>query len=151
MKTLILPVVATAIMAMGLVGCGIGTDGNDQMKAQQQRDAKVLEERFQTVRGTYEGNLENPASGLGPLRAKLTLYVVNVRETANPDGSVRIRPALYGRFQPPPEVRKAWEQHGQHDSYSTVRQMRALAEEILPGATVRRCLLWRYLLVYRKT
>jgi ubiquinone/menaquinone biosynthesis C-methylase UbiE len=56
-----------------------------------------------------------------------------------------------GRLQPPPEVRKAWEQHGQHDSYSTVRQMRALAEEILPGATVRRCLLWRYLLVYRKT
>jgi ubiquinone/menaquinone biosynthesis C-methylase UbiE len=56
-----------------------------------------------------------------------------------------------GRLQPPPEVRKAWEQHGQHDSYSTIRQMRALAEEILPGATVRRCLLWRYLLVYRKT
>ena len=56
-----------------------------------------------------------------------------------------------GRLQPPPEVRRAWEQHGQHDSYSTVRQMRALAEEVLPGATVRRCLLWRYLLVYRKT
>ena len=56
-----------------------------------------------------------------------------------------------GRLQPPPEVRKAWEQHGKHDSYSTVKQMRALAEEILSGATVRRCLLWRYLLVYRKT
>ena len=55
-----------------------------------------------------------------------------------------------GRLQPPPEVRKAWEQHGRHDSYSSVGQMRALADEILPGATVRRCLLWRYLLVYRK-
>jgi ubiquinone/menaquinone biosynthesis C-methylase UbiE len=55
-----------------------------------------------------------------------------------------------GRLQPPPEVRKAWEQHGKHDSYSTITQMRALAEEILPGATVRRCLLWRYSLVYRK-
>ena len=54
------------------------------------------------------------------------------------------------RLQPPPEVRKAWEQHGRHDSYSSVGQMRALADEILPGATVRRCLLWRYLLVYRK-
>lgn len=56
-----------------------------------------------------------------------------------------------GRLKPPAAVRKAWEQHGQHDSYATVRQMRALAGEILPGATVTRCLLWRYLLVYRKT
>ena len=55
-----------------------------------------------------------------------------------------------GRLQPPAAVRRAWEQHGKHDSYATVRQMRALAEEILPGATVTRCLLWRYLLVYQK-
>ncbi len=55
-----------------------------------------------------------------------------------------------GRLQPPAEVRKAWEQHGKHDSYLTVRQVRALADEILPGASVRRCLLWRYLLVYQK-
>ena len=55
-----------------------------------------------------------------------------------------------GRLQPPAEVRKAWEQHGKHDSYATVRQMRTLAEEILPGATVKRCMLWRYLLIYRK-
>ena len=56
-----------------------------------------------------------------------------------------------GRLKPPPEVRKAWERHGKHDSYSTVSQMRALADEILPGSTVRRHLLWRYSLVYRKT
>jgi ubiquinone/menaquinone biosynthesis C-methylase UbiE len=56
-----------------------------------------------------------------------------------------------GRLQPPAEVRKAWEQHGKHDSYSTVTQMRALAAEILPGADVRRHLLWRYSLVYRKS
>jgi len=55
-----------------------------------------------------------------------------------------------GRLKPPAEVRKAWEQHGKHDSYATVRQMGDLANEILPGAVVRRCLLWRYLLVYRK-
>jgi len=55
-----------------------------------------------------------------------------------------------GRLQPPVAVRKAWEQHGKHDSYLTVRQVRALADEILPGASVRRCLLWRYLLVYQK-
>ena len=55
-----------------------------------------------------------------------------------------------GRLQPPTAVRKAWEQHGKHDHYLTVRQVRALADEILPGANVRRCLLWRYLLVYKK-
>ena len=55
-----------------------------------------------------------------------------------------------GRLKPPREVRKAWEQHGKHDSYSTTSQMRALAHDILPGASVTRCLLWRYLLVYRK-
>jgi SAM-dependent methyltransferase len=54
-----------------------------------------------------------------------------------------------GRLQPPAEVRKAWEQHGKHDSYATVSQMRALADEILPGASVNRCLFWRYTLVYR--
>ena len=55
-----------------------------------------------------------------------------------------------GRLQPPPEVRKAWEQHGKHDHYSTIKQMRALADAILPGASVKRHLLWRYTLVYRK-
>ncbi|HZI59934.1 MAG TPA: class I SAM-dependent methyltransferase [Pyrinomonadaceae bacterium] len=64
--------------------------------------------------------------------------------------SASLRLIHNGRLQPPAEVRKAWEQHGKHDSYSTIRQMRALAEEILSGATVRRCLLWRYSLVYRK-
>lgn len=55
-----------------------------------------------------------------------------------------------GRLQPPPEVRKAWEQHGKHDHYSTIKQMRALADEILPGASVKRHLLWRYTLRYQK-
>ena len=55
-----------------------------------------------------------------------------------------------GRLKPPPEVRKAWEQHGKHDSYATLKQIRALADEILPGASVQRQLLWRYTLVYRR-
>ena len=56
-----------------------------------------------------------------------------------------------GRLKPPAEVRAAWEQHGKHDHYATVSQMRALADEILPGANVRRHLLWRYSLVFRNT
>jgi SAM-dependent methyltransferase len=55
-----------------------------------------------------------------------------------------------GRLQPPAAVRKAWEQHGKHDHYLKLRQVHALADEILPGAIVRRCLFWRYLLVYKK-
>lgn len=56
-----------------------------------------------------------------------------------------------GRLKPPAEVRAAWEQHGKHDHYSTINEMQALAEEILPGANVRRHLLWRYSLVFRNT
>ena len=55
-----------------------------------------------------------------------------------------------GRLQPPAEVRKAWEQHGKHDHYLTLGQVRTLAHEILPGAIVKRHLLWRYSLVYRR-
>jgi ubiquinone/menaquinone biosynthesis C-methylase UbiE len=55
-----------------------------------------------------------------------------------------------GRLQSPPEVRKAWEQHGQHDHYPTIQQLRALANEILPRSSVKRHLLWRYTLVYQK-
>lgn len=62
-------------------------------------------------------------------------------------GSLRL--LRNGWLKPPHEVRKAWEQHGKHDHYSTVEQVRTLAEEILPGASVRRHLLWRYSLVFR--
>ncbi len=55
-----------------------------------------------------------------------------------------------GRFKPPREVRRAWEQHGKHDHYSTIKQIRVLADEILPGASVKRHLLWRYTLCYQK-
>jgi ubiquinone/menaquinone biosynthesis C-methylase UbiE len=64
--------------------------------------------------------------------------------------SVGLRLIHNGRLKPPAEVRKAWEQHGKHDHYSTITQMRALANEILPGSGVQRRLLWRYTLVYQK-
>ena len=56
-----------------------------------------------------------------------------------------------GRLQPPREVRKAWEQHGKHDHYSSLSQIQALADEFLPGSTVKRHLLWRYSLIYEKS
>jgi len=64
--------------------------------------------------------------------------------------SVSLRLIHNGRLKPPREVRKAWEQHGKHDSYSTMGEMRSLADTILPGSRITRHLLWRYSLVYQK-
>jgi hypothetical protein len=64
--------------------------------------------------------------------------------------SVSLRLIHNGRLKPPAEVRKAWEEHGKHDSYLTLNQVRTLADQILPGAQVKRHLLWRYSLVYHK-
>lgn len=64
--------------------------------------------------------------------------------------SVGLRLIHNGRLKPPAAVRKAWEQHGKHDSYLTIDEVRALVAEILPAAIVRRHLFWRYSLVYQK-
>lgn len=80
------------------------------------------------------------SSGLGERAIDVVGYGVS--------GALRL--VHNGRLQPPAEVRKAWEQHGQHDSYLTISEVRALAGEVLAGASVTRCLFWRYALVYRK-
>ena len=53
-------------------------------------------------------------------------------------------------LRPPAEVRAAWEQHGQDDDYLNMKAVRKLCAELLPGAIVRRHLLWRYSFVYQK-
>ena len=55
-----------------------------------------------------------------------------------------------GRLRPPEEVRAAWEDHGKTDSYLTVEDVRSIASQIFPGASVREHLLWRYSLLWRK-
>ena len=55
-----------------------------------------------------------------------------------------------GQLQQPPSVRKAWEEHGKHDHYLSLSQVRKMANEIIPGAVVTRRFLWRYTLVYQK-
>jgi SAM-dependent methyltransferase len=64
--------------------------------------------------------------------------------------SLTLRLFKHGRLLPPPEVRRAWAEHGLHDSYLSLRQVRGLCAEALPGAEVRRHLLWRYSVVWRK-
>ena len=64
--------------------------------------------------------------------------------------SVALRLAHNGRLKPPLEVRAAWEEHGHTDSYPSMADLKNLAAEILPGANLRKHLLWRYSLIWRR-
>jgi SAM-dependent methyltransferase len=55
-----------------------------------------------------------------------------------------------GRLRPPQPERDAWETHGRTDRYPSMAEVREVGARILPGARVRRHLLWRYSLVWRK-
>jgi hypothetical protein len=57
--------------------------------------------------------------------------------------------ALSGRWSP--ELWRAWEEHGAKDRFPTLAEVRdAYSEAELPGAKVRRHLLWCYSVVWRK-
>ena len=64
--------------------------------------------------------------------------------------SVGLRLSKHGRLRPPREVRRAWAEHGQHDSYLTLAQVHEACAELLPGAVLTRHLLWRYSVVWKK-
>jgi len=64
--------------------------------------------------------------------------------------SVSLRLIHNGRLKPPREVRAAWEAHGRHDSYPKMSEVRNLCADILPGAKVKKHLLWRYSIVWQK-
>jgi SAM-dependent methyltransferase len=55
-----------------------------------------------------------------------------------------------GRLRDPKPVREAWEEHGRGETYLRLSEVRTLCRELLPGAEVRRHLLWRYSIVWRK-
>ena len=48
------------------------------------------------------------------------------------------------------EARAAMKEHGAHDSYLTLSQVHQLCQALLPGASVRRHLFWRYSIVWTK-
>ena len=54
-----------------------------------------------------------------------------------------------GRLREPRAIREAWAAHAPHDSYLTLAEIRRICAEVLPGARVRRHLLWRYSIVYK--
>jgi len=61
-----------------------------------------------------------------------------------------LRLAHTGRLRDPREVREAWEEHGRGETYLRISEVREICRELLPGAQVRRHLLWRYSIVWRK-
>ena len=54
------------------------------------------------------------------------------------------------RIKEPLEAQKAWAEHGQRDSYLILPQIRRVCTSVLPGARMRRHLLWRYSIVWQK-
>jgi ubiquinone/menaquinone biosynthesis C-methylase UbiE len=55
-----------------------------------------------------------------------------------------------GQLLPPKEVREVWAEHGKHDVYLKPSEVKEMREQYLPGARVKRHLLWRYTVVWRK-
>ena len=64
--------------------------------------------------------------------------------------SAGLRLVRHGRVRAPRAVRRAWAEHGRHDSYPTLARVREVCAELLPGAEVRRHLLWRYSVVWKR-
>ena len=54
-----------------------------------------------------------------------------------------------GRLRDPRPVREAWVAHAPNDVYPALTQVREVCDRVLPGARVRRHLLWRYSIVWR--
>jgi SAM-dependent methyltransferase len=55
-----------------------------------------------------------------------------------------------GRPRAPREMRKAWAEHGKGEVYLTLNEVREMCRRDLPGAKVKRHLLWRYTVVWHK-
>lgn len=55
-----------------------------------------------------------------------------------------------GRLSESRQVREAWAEHGRNDTYPTLAWIRQVCERVLPGAQVRKHLLWRYSIIWRK-
>ncbi len=80
--------------------------------------------------------------GDGPGDALLYILAVPV--------SAALKLLKNGRLRESPEARAAWAEHGRHDHYLALAQVRQACAAILPDVQVRRRLLWRYTLIWRK-
>ena len=100
------------------------------------------------------------AKAKAALRLKGVLLVLDLRQGEGwldllagiPAAAVSavLRLAKTGRLREPPEVRAAWAEHGRHDTYLPLSRVRRTCTALLPGAVVKRHLLWRYSIVWGK-
>ena len=81
------------------------------------------------------------AEGLSDIITRMAATPVNIVLQYIKTGQVRV----------PRNVREAWAEHGRNDSYLTLSQVRHICAAILPGAKVRKHLLWRYSIIWKKT
>ncbi|MCP3980958.1 MAG: methyltransferase domain-containing protein [bacterium] len=71
-------------------------------------------------------------------------------------GAIALPVARWARFRATgslresAEARRLWAEHGRGDTYPRLKDVRRTCADILPGAEVRRHLLWRYSIVWRK-
>jgi SAM-dependent methyltransferase len=79
-----------------------------------------------------------------PVRASLPL------DAAAVPVAIGLRLRHSGRLRPSREAREAWDAHAQGDRYPSVPEVRQACAGVLPGARVRRHLLWRYSIVWRR-
>jgi ubiquinone/menaquinone biosynthesis C-methylase UbiE len=96
----------------------------------------------------------------GALKADGTLLVLDLYQAAGVSDalsdlvaiptSLVLRLLKTGRLREPRAVREAWAEHGRSDVYPTLAQVREICARELPGAKVKRHLLWRYSIVWRK-
>lgn len=61
-----------------------------------------------------------------------------------------LRLAKSGQLRERREVREAWAEHGKNDSYPALAQIHRVCERVLPGARIRKHLLWRYSIIWRR-
>lgn len=64
--------------------------------------------------------------------------------------SLMLKMAYTGQARHSPEARAAWEEHGKHDTYLSLGEVCQICNDLLPGANIRRHLLWRYSIVWTK-
>lgn len=55
------------------------------------------------------------------------------------------------RIRQTPEEVEYWKEHSKHDKFMTIKEIKSIADEVLPGVKVKRRLFWRYSLVWHNT
>ena len=96
----------------------------------------------------------------GALKINGTLIILDLFEAEGPSdaltttlavpANIMLRLIRTGRMREPREVWEAWAEHGRSDSYLTLSQIRQVCASVLSEAKVRKHLLWRYSITWKK-